>query len=67
MLMHSLSKGEQLALKGSIQVVLQWFVIKRNIQRTHVQSNTYTMCVSTIWDTQIAGRKGTPIENVTGY
>lgn len=60
MLMHSFSKGERLALKGSIQVVFLRFVIKGNIQRIHVLNDAHTMCVNTIWHAQTAGRKEHP-------
>lgn len=60
MTMCALSKGKRLALKESIQVLFLCFIIKRNIQSTHMQNDVYTMWINAIWHAQAAGRKEHP-------
>lgn len=59
-MMCVLSKGKRLALKESIQALFLCFIIKRNIQSTHMQNNVYTMWINAIWRAQAAGRKECP-------
>lgn len=51
---------KMLTCKESIQVLFLCFVTKRNIQRTNMWNDVYTMWTNAIWHAQAAGRKEDP-------